>query len=109
MTKKVTPKTAIEKLICEKDWDCAIAIAIAKAESGMRCEAVGDGHIAFTKNEIEYGKSYGVFQISYLEGRPKPSDLLNCEYNINYAYGLYKAHGWKPWSAWKSGAYKKYL
>ena len=96
-------------MICSKDWDCNIALAVAKAESGMRCDAVGDGHIAFVKNEIEYGKSYGVFQIRYLVGRPDPSKLLDCEFNINYAYGLYLARGWQPWSAYTSSAYKKYL
>jgi len=101
--------TPLEKLICAKAWNCNIALAIAKAESGLRCDAVGDGHIAFTKDTIEYGKSYGVFQIRYLVGRPNPSQLLNCEFNINYAYGLYQAHGWHPWSVYKSGAYRKFL
>jgi hypothetical protein len=106
---KVTPKTTIEKLICAKDWDCKTALAIAKAESGLRCEAVGDGHIAFMKNGTEYGKSYGVFQIRHLEGRPNPEELLSCEFNINYAYNLYKAQGFKPWSAYKNLAYKRHL
>lgn len=105
MTKKVTPKTAIEKLICSKDWDCKLAIAIFKAESGLRCEAVGDGHLKVG----EYGASYGIAQIRYLKGRPKPEQLLDCEFNINYAYGMYKAQGWKPWSAYTNGAYKKHL
>jgi len=96
-------------MICEKDWDCKTAIAIFKAESGLRCEAVGDGHIAFIKNGIEYGKSYGIAQIRHLEGRPSPDKLLDCQFNINHAYGMYKAQGWKPWSAYKSGAYKRFL
>lgn len=96
-------------MICAKSWDCNTALAVAKAESGMRCDAIGDGHIAFTKNEIEYGKSYGVFQIRYLVGRPDPSKLLDCAFNINHAHGMYLAQGWRPWSAFTNGSYKKFL
>lgn len=82
---------------------------MAKAESGMRCDAIGDGHIAFIKNDVEYGKSYGLFQIRYLVGRPDPILLLNCEFNLNYAHGMWLTQGFKPWSAYNSGAYKKFL
>ena len=80
----------------------SIAIQVARAESGARCGAVGDGNLKFVKDSVEYGASYGVFQIRYLKGRPAPSTLLDCQSNIKYAHGIFKAQGWKPWSVCRS-------
>ena len=96
-------------MICAKSWDCNTALAVAKAESGMRCDAIGDGHIAFIKNEIEYGKSYGVFQIRYLVGRPDPSLLLDCAFNIDLAFQMWQKQSWRPWSAYTNQSYLKFL
>lgn len=105
------PQGSVEKKIRAlfgKDAD--LAIAIAKAESGMRCEAVGDGHIAYMQDGIEYGKSYGVFQIRHLPGRPAPSYLADCDQNIEYAYGMFKAQGhFNAWSAYTNGSYQKFI
>lgn len=93
----------IERLICQYfgDIDCKIAIAIAKAESGLRCEAVGDGHLD--------PKSYGVFQIRGFATRPPVAELLDCEKNIAYAKQMFDRQGWGPWSAYTSGIYLKHL
>lgn len=103
------PQGEIERLICSKDWDCRTALAVFKAESGLRCEAIGDGHLTYNSDGTEYGKSYGLAQIRHLPGRPAPEKLKDCRFNLDYAHGLYKAKGWQPWSAWKSGAFKKHL
>lgn len=104
-------KTRIEQLICQYDWDCNTAIAIAKAESGLRCDAIGDGHLTFQRDGKEYGKSFGLFQVRHLpnSNRPEPSELLNCHANIAAAFQIYKASGFNPWSAYKNGAYKKFI
>ena len=92
-------------MICSYGWDCKTAVAVFKAESGLRCDAVGDGHLKFG----EYGASYGIAQIRYLKGRPTPNKLVDCKFNLDYAFGMYKTQGWKPWSAYTNGAYLKHL
>lgn len=74
------------------------AYAIANCESGFNDQAIGDGHLQFMQNGIQYGASYGVFQIRYLKGRPAPSQLLDPEFNVRYAAGLYAAQGFQPWT-----------
>lgn len=104
--------TVIEKKIYETWQDeeqAKIAIAVAKSESHLNPQAIGDGHLAFNRNGIEYGKSYGVFQVRFLEGRPNPNELLDPDKNIAYAYELYQKSGFQPWSQYKNGNYKKYL
>lgn len=104
------PKSEIERLICEyfRD-DCAVAVAVARAESGLRPDAVGDGAMAYVRDGVEYGKSYGVFQIRHLEGRPEPVKLLDPKFNIEYAYNLYQRSGFYPWSAFTNSSYLRFL
>jgi hypothetical protein len=96
------PNNAIEDMIKNifKD-DASIALAIAHAESGMRCEAHGDRDLD--------PSSYGVFQIRAFKGRPSTDELLDCNANIAYAKVMYDRQGWSPWSTYKSGSYKKFL
>lgn len=89
--------------------DAELAIAIARCESGLRPGAIGDGHISYWVNGVEYGKSYGVFQIRHLEGRPSPEQLLDADFNIQYAYNLFKRSSWYPWSAYNNGCYEQFL
>ena len=81
--------------------DAQVALAVAYAESGRRCNAVGDGHITFESGGQLYGASYGVFQIRHLKGRPSPEQLLDCKTNIDYAFKLFQSSGWYPWSVCK--------
>lgn len=85
-----------------------LATAIFTAESGLRCDAIGDGHIAYFRNGTEYGKSYGIAQIRHLEGRPSPEQLTQCKFNIDYAYKVYDRSGFKPWSAYTNKAYLRF-
>ena len=89
--------------------DSKMAIAICSAESGCRPDAVGDGGLTFWKDGVEYGKSYGPFQIRYLPGRPDPSQLLDPEFNVKYAYGMYQTQGWTPWSVFHNKSFLSYL
>lgn len=89
--------------------DSATALAVAYAESGRRCNAVGDGGLQFNRDGVKYGASYGVFQIRYLKGRPSPEQLLDCRTNILFAKSMFDRQGFKPWSVFTSKKYLKYL
>lgn len=86
-----------------------IARAVMMAESGGRSDAIGDGHLTYYVNGIKFGYSVGLFQIRQLPGRPSTTSLMSPEFNIRHAAGMWRSQGWKPWSAYKNGAYKRYL
>ena len=99
-----------EQLIRKEFGDKAdIALAIAKAESGLNPEAVGDMHITFEKDGKLMGMSCGLFQVRILEGRPDCETLKDPETNVRYAKALYDKSGFQPWSAYTSGKYLENL
>jgi soluble lytic murein transglycosylase-like protein len=97
------PRESTNQLISRyfgKDAD--VAIAIAKAESGLNPNAIGD-------TDTKY-HSVGLFQIRLLPERGiSKEEMLNPEHNVQYAKMLFDKHGWSPWSVFKNGSYKKYL
>lgn len=100
-----------EQLIRKEFGDKAdIALAIAKAESGLNPEAVGDMHITFEKDGKLMGMSCGLFQVRILEGRPDCETLKNPKENVEYAKRIYEARGdFTAWSTYNNGAYLSYL
>jgi hypothetical protein len=98
--------TPIEKYICEKwgPFDCKTALAIAKAESGIREDAININ----ANNTIDYG----IFQINSVHFK-KPGcsmkDLVIEEKNVDCAYSIWKAQGWTPWVAFNNGNFKTHL
>lgn len=114
-TPSVTPKidsgctesmTREEIQLCIKETfknDFKTALAVAKAESGLRQEAVNYNTI----NEVVWSKDCGVFQVNdYYHER---ACEMTAEENIKYAYKLYQETGWESWAAYKNGSYLKYL
>jgi murein DD-endopeptidase MepM/ murein hydrolase activator NlpD len=90
------------------------AFAVALAESGGRAKALGDTTI---QNKT-YGPSMGVFQIRSLKDPKKypggqwrdGKRLLDPSFNVKAAWNVSKeGTNWKPWSAYKSGAFSTYL
>lgn len=76
-----------------------IALAISKAESGLRCGAVGDG-----------GDSIGLFQINKAHFRVWSRDsLFDCETNVKAAAHIYQTSGWWPWSVFKNKSYLNWI
>jgi len=77
-----------------------IAHAIAKAESGYKCDS------------ISKTKDYGLFQINqthlwrFEKFRGNP---LNCWDNAKVAYEIHKEQGWRPWVVFQNENYLKYL
>ena len=83
-------------------------LAIAKAESGCRSNARGDGHLTYTQNSRTYGYSLGLFQVRILPGR-EHCDTNEVQVNVRCAYNIYKGQGLSAWSVYSNGAYKKHL
>jgi hypothetical protein len=82
--------------------DAKVAIAVAKAESGLRADALGDTNTKYP--------SAGIFQIRLLPERQITKEqMFSAEHNIEYAKMLFDKSGWKPWSAYNNGAYLKHL
>lgn len=76
-----------------------VAVAVALAESGGRPAATNTSNI---NGSIDRG----LFQINSVHGARSTYDL---DANVAYAVELQRAQGWSPWSAYKYGAYRRYL
>lgn len=86
-----------------------IAVAVAKGESKLRSDAVGDKHLEFWAGGKKMGHSCGIFQIRVLPGRPDCETLKDTNKNIEYARKLYDRAGFNPWTVFTKGTYLKYL
>lgn len=95
-------KPELAKYICEKfgEANCAVALAVAKAESGMRCDALN----------INVGSAdLGVFQLNTIHlakgGGWTLSKMGDCYGNVDLAYELWKQNGWGAWVAYTNRSY----
>lgn len=78
-----------------------ILLAIGKAESGLREDAVGVN----TNRTIDRG----VFQINSIHKDISNKDAFDWKKNTDYAIKMMKRQGFNPWVAYKTGSYKKFL
>ena len=88
----------VQKYFPKDQW--VNALKVIQLESGGNPNAVGDKQIIPNDLSEKLGHaipSYGLFQIRALLGRPDPSELVNPEFNVQYAANLYKQSGWNPW------------
>jgi len=97
-----------EELEKYSDWDVNIMLAIAKAESSCKVNAVGDTNITYNKNGRTYGYSVGAFQVRILPGREK-CDTHNVVINVKCAHDIFKSQGLKAWSVFNNMKYRRYL
>lgn len=86
------------ELVNQYDWNKDVALKIMQAESGCNPSAVGDNRVI----DGIYAPSCGLYQIRTLKGRPSCKRLKNPTINIEWAYKLYRASGWQPWSVCKT-------
>jgi hypothetical protein len=99
--------TPYQRYTCEKFGPaCFVALAIQYAENPQgACEV-------YHYNSSNGTLDWGYFQINTVH-LMKPGlnlrDLLDCKANIDYAYELYRQSGFKPWSTYVSGNYRKFL
>lgn len=98
-------KLNTEDYICYKFGPaCKMALAISQAENGTRqCDRFGVN----TNKTLDVG----VFQINtvHLKKGYTLNQLADCHTNIDIAYDIYKAQGWKPWVAYQNQSYKRFL
>lgn len=115
-------KTITEKIVNVFGEEGELALAIAKAESGLNPKAMNTN-----SNTGDY--SIGIFQINLIgnlfDGRLKRARHLGYtgegtrealtewlqdeDNNINYAYSMSRTNGWSAWSTYKHGKHLKYL
>jgi len=95
--------TDIEKYICEKFglMDCKMALAVAKAESGLNCDAVnvntnGTADLSIFQLNTTHLKKGGEWTLA---------NMSDCYKNVDLAYQLWTEQGWNPWVAYLSGSY----
>jgi len=113
------PKNEIEELICNPKfkWDCQLAIAIAKCESGLNNQAVLSSKVEHSVGlfQINLAKNYG--QGKYVHWDKAQGNTLgekqmwleNPENNIEVAYRIWQVQGFKPWSCFSSLKFANYL
>lgn len=95
-------KTDTEKYIYEKFGleNYKLAIAIARAESGLREDAININ----SNNTIDVG----IFQINQVNFK-KPGcslkEVSTMKGNVDCAYSMFQAQGFQPWVAFKTGAF----
>jgi hypothetical protein len=81
-----------------------VALAVAKAESGLNCSALNvntNGTVDFSVmqvNSIHMKKGY------------KLSELTDCKRNVDIAYEIFQSHGnsFNPWVAFTNGSFGKF-
>lgn len=87
---------SLEEYICSVFKSrCNDALKVAKAESGMRCDAMG----------VNTNKTFdaGLWQINsiHLKKGWKLADLLDCKKSTQLAFTIYEQQGFSPWVAAK--------
>lgn len=96
--------------------DPETAVAVFRAESGLRPDAQGwncyyNGISSACRPEDRskaWSTDCGVAQIN-TPGTICPRELLEVDTNLKRAKQKYTARGWQPWSAWLSGKHLAFL
>ena len=83
------------------DWDIDIAYAIMMAESR------GDKNVVNPEAHRGCKGSSGLFQVACVHDDVEK--LKDARYNISKAYEIYQESGWKPWGAYSSKSFQKFL
>ena len=82
----------IKQLICKYFGnECELAVRIARAESGLRENAIGD-----------HGSSLGLFQVNFVHWHKVNCNLLEAECNIKLAKQIRDGSSWLAWSVYKN-------
>ena len=94
-----------EKKICDTfGLHCREAIAIVKAESGMREDAMNIN----TNGTVDLGL-FQINSIHYKKVGCSLKEVTTIDGNIKCAKQIYDASGWNAWSAYNNGSYLNFL
>lgn len=77
-----------------------IALAVAKAESGLNPKAINRNR--------DGSRDMGIFQINDRHGW-SDEERLDWRTNIRIAKELYDSRGWNEWAVYNNGTYRNYL
>ena len=96
-----------QRYVCDKFGPvCRVALAVQLAENPSgACEI-------YHYNTSDGTLDWGYFQINSVHLKNPGlnlKDLLDCKANIDYAHRLFLQKGFAPWTAYTSGAYRKFL
>ena len=95
--------------------DTVVAVAIAKAESGLRATSTNPEAHKNRRGEVICYGSFGIMQIGCVHSIKDSEGLYDVEYNLQKARAIYDdslrrtGNGWLPWGAYTDGRYKQYL
>lgn len=90
--------------------DVDIAVAVAMAESGGVVDAVNDNYPEHQPDpESIYRYDYGLWQVNSVHGFSSYYLVRYPEYNAACAKDVWDRQGWRAWSTYTSGIYKKFL
>lgn len=121
-SRPLPPKTIEEKILSKFGGEGELALAIAKAESGL-------DPLAMNTNAKTGDYSIGLYQINLIgelfEGRLKRARYLGYEEeptrealaewlqdednNIEYAYSMSRTNGWIAWSTYKKSNHLEFM
>lgn len=99
----IAPESKVNcDLVYNYAWDVKLAYAVCMAESGGNPNALN-------MNDRHNGcvGSAGLFQIACIHTNKQHE--FNPERNVQKAWEIYQRSGWKPWGAYTSGAYLKFM
>lgn len=102
--KSTGDKQDVAKYICDK-WgvtNCRTAIAVAKAESGLREEAININD----NNTIDVG-TFQINSVHFSKEGCSLKEVSTWKGNVDCAYQIYESHGksFNPWVAYWKGSY----
>lgn len=92
-----------------------LAVAIAKAESGLRAKAYNPEAHKNRHGDVICNGSIGIMQIGCVHNRKDKEALYDIKFNLEIARKIYDdskartGNGWLPWGAYTSNAYMNYL
>ena len=113
---EASPSGIEEKIKTTFKDDYETALAVAKAESGLKENAQGfncryNGISQSCRKGDEHkawSTDCGIYQHN-VPGKTCPTNLFDPDENIQLAFEKYQKRKWQPWSAFKSGAYLAFI